>query len=319
MKCIVIYFSQTGNTEKVAKAIQAGVKNAAGNCDLVKIKDANPRRLYEYDLIGLGSPMLPSGPEPGDVTGNVSAFINNMRFVGGKHIFVFCTHGTLPDFFFPNIVPQLKRRGLVVIGMRDWYASVYLTLGPKPYPTDGHPDEIDLEEAKDFGRETVENSRRISGGETGLIPPVPVSKIMRPMQETDLSTSAGKIPEFASVLKYHNEKCVYPKCRLCMENCPVDGIDLTVNPFVLAKPCISCEFCTKICPTGALEADDYYQKYAPLGASEELQARLLPHLAEAEAEGHFRRLVPVEKIGWNTYFYQIYKKHPKWIIGKGPV
>ena len=25
MKCIVIYFSQTGNTEKVAKAIQKGV------------------------------------------------------------------------------------------------------------------------------------------------------------------------------------------------------------------------------------------------------------------------------------------------------
>jgi flavodoxin len=87
MKCIVIYFSQTGNTEKVAKAIQAGVKQASGHCDITKIKDANPRRLYEYDLIGLGSPCF--GREPF----NVAAFINKMRFVGGKHVFAFTTHG----------------------------------------------------------------------------------------------------------------------------------------------------------------------------------------------------------------------------------
>ena len=56
MKCIAIYFSQTGNTEKIAMAIQKGIKQITGHCDLVKIKDANPRRLYEYDLIGIGAP-----------------------------------------------------------------------------------------------------------------------------------------------------------------------------------------------------------------------------------------------------------------------
>ena len=89
MKSIVIYFSQTGNTEKVAYAIQAGVKQAAGHCDITKIKDADPKRLYEYDLIGIGSPLF-------EVT-NVWEFMKSLRSVGGKHV-----------FFFLLMVPQPK-------------------------------------------------------------------------------------------------------------------------------------------------------------------------------------------------------------------
>lgn len=120
MKCILIYFSQTGNTEKIARAVQKGVQQAAGYCDIVKIKEANPRRLYEYDLIGLGSPAFGAAPD------NVRIFVNNMRFVGGKHIFVFCTHGSGPEPFFPSLYQRMKSRGLTVIGMGDWYGDCYL-------------------------------------------------------------------------------------------------------------------------------------------------------------------------------------------------
>ena len=76
MKCIIIYSSQTGNTEKIAKAIHAGVKQAAGHCDIFKIKEAPWRRLYEYDLIGLG------GPVYGFVeTLDVQAFIKKKRTI----------------------------------------------------------------------------------------------------------------------------------------------------------------------------------------------------------------------------------------------
>ena len=134
MKCIVIYFSQTGNTEKIAMAIQKGVKQAAGHCDIMPIKDINPRRLSQYDLIGLGSPVF--GIEPD----NVSAFVTNMRFVGGKQAFVFCTHGGVPDEYFPSLIPRLKQKGLIVIGSRDWYGNAYLLHHIEPYPTAGHPD-----------------------------------------------------------------------------------------------------------------------------------------------------------------------------------
>ena len=116
MRCAVVHFSQTGNTEKIAKAIETGVRKISDHCDLLPIKEADPKKLFGYDLIGLGS-MVFDFKEPA----NVTAFINNMRFLGGKHIFCFSTHCTMGFLYFPSVVPKLKKKGLTVIGWNDWY------------------------------------------------------------------------------------------------------------------------------------------------------------------------------------------------------
>ena len=109
MKCAVVYYTMTGNTEKVAKAIQKGIQETGNDCDLLKIRDTDPTRLHKYDLIGIGSPAFVIEPT------NVSKFIEDMRFVGGKHAFMFCTHGTHPEIFFPSIYPKVR------IG--NWWSS----------------------------------------------------------------------------------------------------------------------------------------------------------------------------------------------------
>lgn len=306
MKCVVIYFSQTGNTEKVAKAIQTGVKQAAGHCDIVKIEEANPRRLYEYDLIGLGSPVFFS-KEPG----NIDVFINNMRFVGGKHIFSFCTHCTTWTPYFPSVVPKLQDKGLIVIGWNDWYAHNWQPITqPTPYLTDGHPDEIDIQEAEDFGREMVWRSQRIYAGKTDLIPDTPPQG---PPLFTQIPLSA-----FKDLVGYDRERCRYPKCRLCMDNCPMDGIDLTIDPPILAKPCIYCTFCEAICPSGAITISLEWLESTVQKERKILQSICVDELNKAEAEGHFRRLFPEEKVGWDTPIFKVQDTHPRWIIGKGP-
>ncbi len=310
MKCLLIYFSQTGNTEKVAKAIQIGVRQAAGHCDIVKIKEANPRRLYKYDLIGLGSPVFHL-KEPG----NIDVFINNMRFVGGKHIFSFCTHCTMGMRYFPSVVPKLQKKGLIVIGWHDWYAHSWgPIIQPTPYLTDGHPDEIDLQEAEDFGREMVRLSQRIYAGETNLIPKAP-AKVAPPVLDEGHTGSPFNFKDF---VKYDREKCRYPKCRLCMDNCPMDGIDLTVDPPIIAKPCLDCMFCEAICPSGAISVADDLLESAARKVRDRLKSTATKELAKAEAQGHFRRLFPEEKVGWDTPVYKVHSKHPRWIIGKGP-
>jgi ferredoxin len=310
MKCIVIYFSQTGNTEKIARAIQSGVQQVAGHCDIAKIKDVNPKRLYEYDLIGIGSAVF------GGQLGSVGVFLNDLRFVGGKHAFLFCTHGTMGEDFFPNAYQRMKQRGLVVIGMGDWYGDCYLLHMPQPYPTWGHPDAIDLKEAEEFGREMVLRSWRISAGETRLIPPEPAP---HPLPQMPLPNEGGNtrniVKLFSSMLKFHKEKCLYPNCRLCMDNCPMDGIDLSVNPPVIAKPCADCEFCARLCPTGALDMDEWVLAMVRVTGGAKMMLRALE---ESEAKGKFRRLIPVEKLKLDNHGYKIYKKHPQWIIGKGP-
>lgn len=320
MKCAVIYFSLTGNTEKIARAIQIGVKQAAGHCDIYPIKEANPKRLYEYDLLGFGSPTMGQR-----VTTNVKLFINNLMFVGGKHLFVFCTHCTGWEFFVPSIVPMFKKRGLNVIGWDDWYGSSFGNLRENtPYWTDGHPDEIDLQEAETFGREMVWRSQRIYAGETGLIPedpPIPpprVSPFLKfiPVTVPESDEEHAKRADFK--LNYYKEKCAYPKCRLCMDNCPMDGIDLTVNPPIVGKPCMTCMMCDQLCPTGAIEVDKKCLTKERPGIHEAFLDKV-ERVKELEKQG-FRRLIPEEKVGYidgETEVHRTYNKHPRFVIGKG--
>ena len=65
MKALIVYWSATGNTEKVAGAIEKGLTSC--NVDVVKKKvvGADDEDFYDYDLVCLGSPsyeFLP--PEP---------------------------------------------------------------------------------------------------------------------------------------------------------------------------------------------------------------------------------------------------------------
>lgn len=54
MKPVVIYWSQTGNTEAMAKAIAEG----AHNCDIFTISDIDVERACTYDVIALGCPAM---------------------------------------------------------------------------------------------------------------------------------------------------------------------------------------------------------------------------------------------------------------------
>jgi NAD-dependent dihydropyrimidine dehydrogenase PreA subunit len=215
--------------------------------------------------------------------------------------------------FNPSVVPQLKRKGLTVIDWRDWYGGGWALDMPTPGPTDGHPDKIDLEEAEEWGRQLVWRSQRIYTGETSLIPQDPP-----PISLPDFGDdSKVRDLRYKEILRYDKTKCVYPKCRLCMENCPMDGIDLTIEPPTLAKPCMNCGFCLMICPTGAIYVDEKKMELLCQWIREDMQNWDPPRLAEAEARGHFRRLIPKDKIGWNTPVYKVYNKHPGFIIGKG--
>ncbi len=56
-KILVLYYSKTGNTEKMAQAVEEGVKGAGGEAVISKVKDIqDPGDLVNYDGIIVGSP-----------------------------------------------------------------------------------------------------------------------------------------------------------------------------------------------------------------------------------------------------------------------
>ncbi len=203
MKSVVIYFSQTGNTKKVAEAIRDAIREETGQCDIVKLKEADVKSLADYDLIGLGCPVF-VWEEPA----NVKSFIRSMGPLRGKHCFIFATHGGHPGNTFPSMAGKLRRQGLKVIGGFNCDGSDRMPLFTFPWFTDGHPDEIDLKAAASSGREMVELSRRISRGEK-----VPMAKFrtLRSAQQLPRrgGTNSPRSRGFAVKMTLDKNKCLY--------------------------------------------------------------------------------------------------------------
>ena len=319
MKCLVIYFSLTGNTKKIAEAVCSGVKQAAGNCDLKPIREADPEELADYDLIGLGSPVIGWTPF------NVELFINRICNADGRHVFSFCTHNTYWDEYFPSILPMLEKQGLKVIGWDHWFGSAYGPLNqPTPYLTDGHPDREDLKAAEEFGKMMVDRTRRIRDGEEGLVPPFP-------QMPSDDDRAGLPPPPPKEVMKevyrnayrsftYDREKCTFPECTLCVDNCPMGGIDLSVDPPRVARPCMLCQFCDQVCPTGAIcYSREEIEARSRMDREAGFEAAAIERCREYEKNGMFKRYVPEDQVGWDTSIYKVYDRHPRFVTGRGRV
>lgn len=337
MKSIIIYYSVSGNTRKIAQAIHKGISKTAGQCDIVAIKGTqgvpgiHMGRLLEYDLIGIGSPAWRSGLPP-----NVEAFLydfpsphkSHFYRTGRtkklllankrKHCFVFLTHGMHAGDAMKMAWAALRKSELTVIGWNDWYGAGFAPWMGKPHSAEGHPDDIDLKEAEDFGREMVERSRRICQGETNLIPKLP--------KGDDYVREQGGRPKRKDIPKWlhHNynvtinmEKCV--KCGLCVEHCPMDAIDLDATPPVLAN-CIWCSVCEMVCPIGAVDCDMERVKKdrsGPHGESltvQRLRSIIVePFQKNRRPEKRLRALIPLTSEGKDGFDCDL-TGHPRIVI-----
>jgi flavodoxin I len=167
MKVLVTYFSQTGNTEKIAKAIceEAARDNEA---DLKKLKDVNPGDVAGYDFILIGSPLHSGGlAEP------VKEFLNSIQAGSGQKMAGFITHFApaypeqAMDVFTTPIKAACKVKGIEYKGCFRCQGalaeSLHEVVKKKQNLTDeqwagmlkqmtGHPNEEDEIKAKAFAK-----------------------------------------------------------------------------------------------------------------------------------------------------------------------
>jgi ferredoxin len=307
LKSLILYFSQYGNTLKIAEAIQQGIISFSGQSDVANLLDVCLGDLAKYDLIGIGSPVWRRSVPP-----HVLNIINKLesRFLYGsssnnplrKQGFVFCTHGAIPGIFLPVMITSLKDKGLTIIGWHDWYGGVHLPYQPVPYYTDGHPDRVDMKEATEFGKQMAERSMKIRKGETGLIPEIPTQTEWENLygkSQKDVPLDPQEVSPSHVELKINRNKCT--RCGLCVHNCPANSLDFSGSVPVFRDNCIKCFVCEQMCPEKAIEGD-----FGAVVRSGERHAkeRIEKQLLIAETKGRFRRLVPWDKIGWNTPDYE---------------
>ncbi|MFB0561200.1 MAG: EFR1 family ferrodoxin [Candidatus Lokiarchaeia archaeon] len=300
MKTLIIYFSQSGNTRKVAEYIRDGIVDVTGQCDIMDINDVDTSSLENYNLVGLGCPTH-YFKEPF----NVREFIEGLPELRNRQWFVFCTHGSAIANTFPSLAERLKKKGIIVIGYHDTYADAKMPYLPYPTLTTGHPDSLELEEAYAFGKEIAKRSQCIAEGDKSLIPkPEPVAEEW--VREAELYT-LELLARITPPMSINMDKCT--RCHTCEDNCPVKGIDVEADPPRIQNPCIYCLYCWKICPTLAIEADwKFLSTFGP-----EMYARLRQELDKAEASGEFRWLIDPDSLNFND---PLYKQRERELKGK---
>lgn len=167
MEAIIIYWSKTGNTEKVARAIQEGLEEAGVDVSVKRVEDAGDVDFYAYDLVCVGFPSYqwrPPAPMDAFLKDKFRAYSRQGRVrvgappVPGKHALIFCTYSG-PHTGIREAVPAglyagqfFEHLGFTVLD--EWYivgeyhgseeASTQGRLGD----IRGRPDEQDLRKIK---------------------------------------------------------------------------------------------------------------------------------------------------------------------------
>lgn len=90
MKILVTYYSETGQTEKIANVIFDAVKEKH-ETQLQKLKDVNKKKLDEFDLVFAGTPCHGS-----DLAKSFQKFLKNMPSQSRFKLAGFLTHACLP-------------------------------------------------------------------------------------------------------------------------------------------------------------------------------------------------------------------------------
>ena len=134
MKALIVYWSGTGNTEKVAKAIKSGLEKASVSVTMKRSIEALDEDLFGYDLVCLGAPTHQWLPAK-----QIREFVNaklkeafkkgyvkpNMYPVTGRNALIFATYSG-PHTGINEAIPAVKWLGqffehLGFKVMDEWY------------------------------------------------------------------------------------------------------------------------------------------------------------------------------------------------------
>ena len=134
MKAAIIYWSKTGNTEKVALAIRDGLEAAGVEVSLKRAEEAQEIDFYDYNLVCIGFPSYQwHPPEPMDrfLKSKLGEYRKQGRVrigvpeVPGKNALIFCTYSG-PHTGINEAIPAGKYAGqffehLGFIVLDEWY------------------------------------------------------------------------------------------------------------------------------------------------------------------------------------------------------
>ena len=214
-----VFFSPTGNTQKIVKAMAHALGGDIQAYDITEnISDAEVL-FGRDDLVIFGAPVY-YGRLP-------HVFVERMKKFKGNNTpcIISVSFGNRAfDDALAELASLAQKQGFVIKGAaavvgRHTYGNIQVN----------RPDEDDLTQVRDFAL-----------------------KVQKTLQSLEISDISGNVPEEENIRagQFHpltSDTCV--KCGLCVRKCPVQAIDMDCK--TISDACLSCFRCIKICPVGA--------------------------------------------------------------------
>ena len=245
MRILVVYFSATGNTSKMAKAIKEGFVDLGAEADEYDITLPSARQnridLTPYQAVILGSPIhIQRAPKV------VREWLRTLDGHGMKCSMFFTCGGFKVHPAHYSTRRILEEQGFVVVSSAEFLGAHTFNIGGWK-AMEGRPDEDDFRAAKEY---VVKTYKRF----TGEVPQILGELEKTQYSDNELDQLEGRRFQILTQLPDRNGKDC-SMCMMCEELCPTGAMDAETGKADKEK-CIACLRCMANCPDNALQIND---------------------------------------------------------------
>ena len=154
-KVLVVYYSRTGNTKKMALGIEEGIREEGVDVVVKDVKDIKVEELLEYDGIIIGSPTY-YGLPAGEIKKLLDESVKFHGKLDGKVGGAFTSSGGIAggnETTLVSIIEALLVHGMIVQGNPggEHYGPVSV----------GNPDERSLRSCREYGKRIARLIKRL--------------------------------------------------------------------------------------------------------------------------------------------------------------
>jgi flavodoxin/ferredoxin len=239
LKCVLYYFSGTGNTALCAKFLKKHLSEQGYEVTLYEYKEpvTDVPDPNDYDLIGIGYPI-----HAFNICQPFTKFLKKLPKVNNKKLFIFKVSGepfALNNASSAHIYRKLKRNGYKLI-MEKHYLMPYNIMF-------SYRDTLKKQMYLYLDPLTNVMSMRLANGEEDVIKYKFRHKLLSFLLR--IEWLAPKVNHFLAHSK--KDKCI--KCMKCINSCPTQSMYINKKGTIHIKAkCAVCMRCTLNCPTHAI-------------------------------------------------------------------
>lgn len=270
-RALVLCYSQSGFSARYGKLIACLLKDQGLTADLADMRRFDPKRLTDYDLMLVGSPVFYY-----DIPENVVDWLSSAPKLTGIPVAAFVSFGG-PEGNQHNALCHalhlLAEKEAVPVGM-----EAFRSIAAYPTPDwdsanqkagEHLPDEATYNRVREFTRQILERVRQ--GQTLAYSSELATRELVRMLPLVWLNKKA------ISKHTVDAAKCI--GCRTCVKMCPVGAIH-PEKQFVDRDKCIACFGCLNNCPADAVVIE--YRGKRLYGFPEYLKRRKITILEPAE-------------------------------------